>query len=58
MAGRLFGISENNWTNVFLPDIQLSRDEIKKVRDYFAPIKGFFLIIFGSILQLVVSVIF
>ena len=56
-AGMIFGINEQNWTKVFTSDDQLTPEEIKKVRDSFAPIKGFLFITIGTILQLFVGLL-
>jgi len=58
IAGRIFGINEQNWAQVFMSDDQLSPDAIKKVRDYFAHIRGFVFIVLGTSLQLVVWLLF
>ena len=58
IAGMIFGINEQNWTKVFTSDDQLTPEEIKRVKDSFAPIKGFIFIIIGTILQLFAGLLF
>lgn len=53
IAASFLGINERNWTLIFTSDDQLTDEQRKKVRDGFAPIKGFVFIAIGTFLQII-----
>lgn len=52
MSGLLFGLNQGNWHQVFMSDDQLSEAQIKRVRDPFAPIRGFIFVFIGTVFQI------
>ena len=52
LSGLLFGLNETNWTLVFMSDDHLPEAQIRRVRDPFAPIRGFLLVLLGTVLQI------
>lgn len=53
LSAFIFSINSDDYIHKFIPNKNLSSKKIKKVRDELAPVKGFLLIVLGSIIQII-----